>query len=161
MLFKHDRQQNQTVTQSAWGRDRVESSELIGEQVVPSDAFELAEILWHGAGMHGADRHDEAHAISGSDFAATPHMRQRDAVLCGNQLGIGRGQCVITDIVLFDPGQAVPAKGRIVVADKRLGAGVAGLCRQHCADAGRQITSACCTFREVRKRLGKAGAGGR
>jgi hypothetical protein len=48
--------------------------------------------------MDGADRHDEAHAISGSDFAATPHMRQRAAVLCGNQLGIGRGQCVITDI---------------------------------------------------------------
>src|SRR4029077_10283729 len=100
LLFKHDRQQNQTVTQSAWGRDRVESGELIGEQVVPSHAFELAEVLWIGTGMHGADRYDEAHAVSGSDFAATPNMRQRDAVLCGNQLGIGRGQRVVTDIVL-------------------------------------------------------------
>ena len=86
---------------SAWGRARVESGELIGQQVVPSHAFELAEVLWIGTGMNSADRHDEAHAISGSDFAATPHMRQRNAVLSGNQLGIGRGQCVITDIVLF------------------------------------------------------------
>ena len=58
------------------------------------------------------------------------------------------------------PGETVPAEGRIVVADKRFGASVAGLCRQHRAHAGRQIGNACRTFREVRKRLGKAGAGG-
>jgi hypothetical protein len=47
------------------------------------------------------------------------------------------------------------------VADERFRAGVARLGRQHGAYAGRQIGEcACGTFREVRKRLGKAGAGG-
>jgi hypothetical protein len=35
------------------------------------------------------------------------------------------------------PRQMVPAQGRIVVANKRFGAGVARLCRQHGAHAGR------------------------
>jgi hypothetical protein len=110
--------------------------------------------------MHGANRHDEAHTVRGSDFAATPRMGQRDAVLGGNQPGIGRRQRVVTDVVLFDPSQAVPAQGRVVVTDKRFRAGVARLGRQHRAHAGRQIGDACGAFRQVGKRLGKAGAGG-
>ena len=109
LLFEHDRQQHQAVAESTGRRDRVEPGELIGEQVVPRHAFERAEVLGIGAGMHGANRHDEAHAVRGSDFAATPRMGERDAVLGGNQPGIGRRQRVVTDVVLFDPGQAVAA----------------------------------------------------
>ncbi len=44
---------------------------------MPSHAFELAEVLWIGTGMHGEDRHDEAHAISGSDFVRGGRSRVR------------------------------------------------------------------------------------
>jgi len=42
-------------------------------------------------------------------------MRQRNPILRRNEPGIGGGQRIITDVVLFDPSQTVPAQDRVVV----------------------------------------------
>ena len=109
LLFEHDRQKNQTVAQGAGSDDRVESGELVGEQVVPGDALELPEVFGVGAGMDGANRHHETHPVGGSDLAATPSMRQCGLGLRRNQPGIGGRQGVVADVVLFDPGEAIAA----------------------------------------------------
>ena len=36
----------------------------------------MPKYFWIGAGMHGAHRYDEAHAIGGGDLAATPDLGQ-------------------------------------------------------------------------------------
>jgi len=86
----HDRQQHQAVAQRAGHGDGVEAGELVGNQVVPGDAPAGAEILRVGAGMHGAHRYDEAHAIGGSDLTAAPDLGQLQLALCADQNGVGR-----------------------------------------------------------------------
>ncbi|MNR37526.1 hypothetical protein D3C85_1555520 [compost metagenome] len=90
LLFQHDRQQHQAVAQRAGHGDGVEAGELVGNQVVPGDTPAGAEILRIGAGMHGAHRYDEAHAIGGGDLAATPDLGQFQLALRSDQDGVSR-----------------------------------------------------------------------
>jgi hypothetical protein len=86
-------------------------------------------------------------------------MRQRNFVLRRNESGIGCGQRVVAEVVLFDPGQTVPAQSWVLVADKRFRSSVAGLGGEHGAHAGRQIGHTGGSFGEVSKHFGKSGAG--
>src|SRR5258705_11043671 len=58
-------------------------------RIVISNAALIAEILWIWACVDSPDRDDEPKAISGSNFATTPCVHQRNVALRSHQGGIG------------------------------------------------------------------------
>jgi hypothetical protein len=88
-LFENDSQQYKTVSQSSWHNYRVETGELIRNEVVISNAALTAEILWIWSCVDSPNRDDEPKAISGSNFATTPCVHERDVVLRDHQGRIG------------------------------------------------------------------------
>lgn len=75
LLLQSDSQQPQTVAQGTWHRDRIQTSALVGSQVVLGDATPDAKILWIRGGMHGAHRHNKAHMPSADATSPPPHTR--------------------------------------------------------------------------------------
>ena len=115
LLFEHHGEQNQAVAQRTGHRNRVQSGELIRQQVVPGHAPERTEVLRIGTGVNGADRYHETHAIGRGDFAAAPGVRKGDAILCCHQSSVAGGNRFVAQIVLLDPGDPIPAQRRRVV----------------------------------------------
>jgi len=117
--------------------------------------------------VDGADRHDEAQTIGGGYVAAAPSMGKRDAVLGGDQGGIGPGERLGPDVVLPHPAQPraaqrwriTPAAEQRSQRDQRLEPGVAGFGQQHGANARRNIAGACAALAGVGELASKAGAG--
>jgi hypothetical protein len=102
--------------------------------------------------VDGPHRHDEAQSIGGGNVSATPSPRQVDAVLGGDEPGVGLGQGFGPQIVLSDPAQARPSERRHVGSHQRLQAGVARLGQQDGAQRRCQV---------LRPRLRLAGVGER
>ena len=120
LLLQHDREQGQAVAQGAGHGDAVQAGELVGDEVVERDPALLAEVARVRPGVDGADRHHEAQPVGGCDVAAAPGAGERDAVLGGDQAGIGPGQGLGPDVVLPHPAQPRAAQRRVVAPDQRL-----------------------------------------
>jgi len=102
-LLENDSQQHKTVSQSSWHNYGVQAGELIRNEVVMSNATLIGEILWIWACVDSPDRDDEPKAISGSNFATTPCVHERDVVVRSHQRRIGFCYGFVTDEVLAYP----------------------------------------------------------
>ena len=103
---------------------------------------------------------DEADAVGRGDFAASPDVGDRQGVLRRHDTGVGGGNGVGPDEVLADPGQPGAAECRLVGADHRLEADVAGLRDQRAAQAGGELLDARMALADMGEGVGKAGACG-
>ena len=157
LLFEHYGEQDQAVAQRAGHRNRVQSGELIREQVVPRHAPERAEVLRIRTGVNGTDRNHETHPVGRGDFTAAPSVSKGDAILCCDQSGVAGGNCFIAQIVLLDPGNPIPAQRRHVVADERFRSRVAGLGEKRGAQTQNKIRGSRRSIGQMRKRLSEAG----
>jgi hypothetical protein len=108
--------------------------------------------------VDGPHRHDEAQSIGGGNVSATPSPRQVDAVLGGDEPGVGLGQGFGPQIVLPDPTQARSSERRHVRSHQRLQAGVARLGQQDGAQRRLQVPRPSIRFAGVRERAGKSGS---
>jgi hypothetical protein len=84
-------------------------------------------------------------------------LHEVDAVLSGDQLGIGGRQRIGPDIVLLDPTQPRSPQCRHVRPDHWLQSGITGLGDENSADARRDILSAGTCLTGVTKRINEAG----
>ena len=85
----------------------MQAGELIGDEVVVGDAATDAEVLRVGPRVHGAHGHDEAQAVGGGNLATAPGVGQRDPVLRRDQARVRRGQGLVAQVILADPGQTI------------------------------------------------------
>src|ERR1700675_4895502 len=99
------------------------------------------EVLRIGTRVNGADRYHETDAVGRGDFAAAPGVSKGDAILCCPQSGVAGGNRFVTQIVLPDPGDPIPAQRRRVVTDEWFRSGVTGLREKRGAQAQGKILS--------------------
>ena len=159
LLLQHDGEQHQAVAQGAGHGDAVQAGELVGDQVVERDPALLAEVARVRPGMDRANRHHEAQPVGGRHVAAAPGLGERDAVLGGDQRGVGAGQRFGPDVVLPHPAQSRPAQCGRVEPDQRLEPRIARLGQQHGADAGGDVAGPCAALAGMGEPVGKTGAG--
>src|SRR5450755_3438695 len=81
-LLEYGGEQDDAVAQGSRNRNGVQSGELIGDEVVPSDAPAMSKIFGIGSGVNRLYRHDETHPVGGSNFTTDPGARQRNPALC-------------------------------------------------------------------------------
>ena len=79
-------------------------------------------------------------------------------VLRGDQRGIRARQRLGPDVILPDPAQARAAERWLIESDQRLEPGVAGLGKQHGANAGRDVADPRAALACVGEPVRKAGA---
>jgi len=111
------------------------------------------------SGVQRSDGHDEAEAVSGGDFAATPVASELECRLIVDQPSIRLRQRLGPEVVLVDPTQPAARQPGHILAHQRLQANVAGLCQQHRTDANRQIFDSCGALAEMRELAREAGPG--
>ncbi len=84
--------------------------------------------------------------------------RQYDAILCGHQGGVAGDDRLVAQIVLFDPGDPIPAQRWCIVTDERFWSRVAGLREQCGAQTQGEIGRSRNPVGQMRKCLREAGS---
>ena len=105
LLFQNHREQKQAVPYSAGDHNRIQTGELVRNQVVVSHAVFITKILGVRSGIESANGNNKADSVSRRHLAASPQLDNRDSVLCGDQTGVCLRQSFVADEVLIHPGK--------------------------------------------------------
>ena len=79
--------------------------------------------------------------VSRGDLTSSPGLHKANIILSRDQLGISSGQCIGTDVILFDPAQTRPCQCCKIRPNHGFKSNIAGLGNEYCTDARRNIFS--------------------
>jgi hypothetical protein len=80
--------EKETVSDSTWNENGVETGELIRDEIVVGDPTLIAEVLGIRASMESSNGNNKAEPIRRGDFAATPLVHKRNLVVLSDKASI-------------------------------------------------------------------------